>query len=60
MKSKQVNHGLAVYTWKDRRTPNFNMGIWGEKCGDLSEIYDIYKANFFIYSFIYPDTSYTL
>ena len=28
-----THHGLAVCTWKDRRTPNFKMGVWVEKRG---------------------------
>ena len=36
---KQLNHGLAVCTWKDRRTPTLLWESGRKKCGDLSEIY---------------------
>ena len=33
---------VAVCTWNDRCTPNFEMGIWGGgKCGYLSGKYDV-------------------
>ena len=39
------NSGLisVICTWKDPGTPNFEMGIQGKKCGDLSGIYSSFS-----------------